>query len=229
MATIAIRLYSLPVPRVADHDERRALIGSAFQDHVARHGLAATTFARVAVAAGVSVGLIQHYFANRDELLRFVYVDVLRRRDDRIAVHIAEGEAAERPIRDILLAAVEELLPLDETRSREFALTQNLLAQALYDPRIAEVSARADHDLHLRASIAVTNGKECGEVDAAVAADVAATRILATAYGLAVRIAVAGTGSTGSAGDVLGPVLATVFTGRCHHHDRPVAAKGTTA
>ncbi len=172
----------------------------------------------------MSVGLIQHYFANKDELLRFVYVDALGRRDDRIALHIVEGEAAHQPIRHIVLTALTELLPLDETRAQEFAVTQNLLAQALHDPLIAAVATRADHDLHQRASTAVTNGKECGEVERDVVADVAAARILAMAYGQATRIAVGGPDARLLVDDVLGPVMAGVFTGRCRHHERREAA-----
>lgn len=89
---------------------------------------------------------------SEDDLLRFVYVDALRRRDERIADHIVEGEAAA------------------QLRVEEFAVTQNLLAQALYDPVIAVA------------------GPAVELVD-----------------------------------DVLGPVLAPVFTGRCRRRDRPRA------
>jgi AcrR family transcriptional regulator len=215
------------MPRVADHDQRRGLIASSFQQHLVQHGLAATTFARVAAEAGVSVGLIQHYFGSRDELLGFVYADALRRRDDRIALHIAEGEAAERPIRDMLAAAVRELLPLDETRVREHHVTQNLLTQALHDPAVAEVAARADRELHRRAAIAVGNGKLCGEVEAGVDPDIAADRILATTRGLAALVVPTPVGDHGGpvgrerrVSAVLDPVIAAVFTGRCRHHDR---------
>jgi len=223
--TVTIRLYHYQMPRVADHDARRALIARTFQRHVVQHGLPATTFARVAAAAGISVGLIQHYFASRDELLRFVYLDALRRRDDRIAMRIAEGEAAERPIRDIVATAVRELLPLDEVRIDEHHVSQNLLTQALHDPALAEVAAGADRALHLRASTAVRNGKECGEVEPGIDAEAAAAGILATTYGLAIRLALAAPVGPSIRQDhadaVLEPVLAITFTGRCRHYDRP--------
>ncbi|MEV4711263.1 TetR/AcrR family transcriptional regulator [Micromonospora sp. NPDC049374] len=212
------------MPRVADHDERRALIARTFRRHLVKHGLQATTFARVAAAAGISVGLIQHYFGSRDELLRFVYVDALRRRDDRIAAHIAEGEAAERPIREIIATAVVELLPLDEIRVEEFHVTQNLVTQALHDQALAEVAARAHRDLHLRASIAVRNGKRCGEVDPGVDVDTAAARVLATTYGLAANVILVGPDDPARrrehASAVIEPILAGTFTGRCRHYAR---------
>jgi AcrR family transcriptional regulator len=217
------------MPRVADHDERRALITRTFQRHVAEHGLPATTFARVASAAGVSVGLIQHYFASRDELLGFVYTDALRRCDERVATHITEGEAAGRPIRAMLASALHELLPLDAIRTEEFHVTQNLHTQALHDHAVAEIAARADKDLHRRVSTAVNNGKECGEVEPGVDADAAAARIIATTYGLASRIALTGKDDParrqGHIDAVVNPVLAITFTGDCRRHGRP--ATGT--
>lgn len=211
------------MPRVVDHEERRALIAAAFRAHLVEHGLPATTFARVAAAAGISVGLVQHYFASRDDLLRFVYSDALRRRDDRIAVDIAEGEADQRPIRQILATAVRELLPLDDTRTEEYHVTVNLISQALHDPTIASVAEQADRDLHLRASVAVDNGKECGEVERDIDGPAAASLILATTYGLATRLSVGKptdpTRRDEQVDAVLGQALATIFTGRCHHFD----------
>ena len=229
MATVTICLYGYQMPRVADHDERRTLIARTFQRHVVEHGLQATTFARVAAAAGISVGLIQHYFTSRDELLGYVYLDALRRCADRVAAHIAEGEAAKRPIRDMLKTALRELLPLDVTRAEEFHVTQNLLTQALHDPAVAEIAARAYSDLHQRVAIAVSNGKECGEVEPDVDADSAAARIVATVSGLASRIALAGSSAPTRrqhhVDAVLNPVLALTFTGECRHHGRPAAGR----
>lgn len=205
------------VPRVADHDERRELIAGTFQRHVADHGLAATTFARVAQAAGISVGLIQHYFSGKDELLRFVYEDCLRHRDERIAAVISVGEADGRPIREMIDLALRELLPLDEQRRQEHHVTQNFLAQALHDPVIGGIAARTDHDLHQRLVVAVSNGKLCGEVEPDVGSDAAAARILAAVYGTATRVALVGD-TAAEIADTLRPLIAQVFTGECQHH-----------
>jgi len=211
------------MPRVVDHDERREQIARTFQRHVAQHGLAATTFARVAAEAGISVGLIQHYFASRDDLLVFVFVDFLRTRDQRIAQHIADGEAAQRPIREILGVALHELLPLDAQRTQELRITQHLHARALHDPGVATVARRADRDLEVRAATAVRNGKLCGEVADDVDPDVAAARILAAIYGLSSRLLLTGgrRRSRAPVAAILDPVLATVFTGRCQHYELP--------
>lgn len=51
---------------------RRALIAAAITS-IARHGIADSTVERIAAAAGVSHGLIRHYFASKAELLAQAY------------------------------------------------------------------------------------------------------------------------------------------------------------
>lgn len=222
MKTVIIWLYGCPVPRVVDHELRRRQIAATFQRHVAAHGLEATTFARVAAEAGISVGLIQHYFVGRDELLVYVFSDLLRIRDERIASHITEGEARERPIREILGAALNELLPLDAQRTRELRVAQALQARSLCDPAVAAVVRRADRDLETRAATAVGNGKQCGEVAAEVDPDIAGARIVAAISGLSTRLLLMGRrrATQVPVAAILDPVVATVFTGRCRHYEK---------
>ncbi|GAB3811925.1 TetR family transcriptional regulator C-terminal domain-containing protein [Kribbella italica] len=207
------------MPRVADHAERRLAIAAAFQKLVADEGLRRTSFARVAAEAGVSVGLIQHYFANRDELLLFAYQEGLRSIFDRVEARIQAGEAAGRPISSMVLDGLAELLPLDEQRTVEYRVQQSLRSEALNDDGLAQVVQQAAAALHERVATAVENGKECGEVEAAVDAGRSAMMILATADGLAAAVALARPAST-PADAVLRPVLDLVFTGRCRHFDR---------
>ncbi|MGC4940732.1 TetR/AcrR family transcriptional regulator [Kribbella sp. DT2] len=222
------------MPRVADHAERRLTIAAAFQKLVADEGLRRTSFVRVAAEAGVSVGLIQHYFANRDELLLFAYEEGLRSIAARVEARIQAGESAGRPISAILLSGLEELLPLDEQRSVEYRVQQSLRTEALSDDALAQVVRQAAAALHARVATAIGNGKECGEVEAAVDADRNAMMILATADGLAAALAlpespalpqVSAQSEVSARADlradaVLRPVLDLVFTGRCRHFDR---------
>ena len=221
MVIVAIWLYCCHVPRVANHDERRALIAGAFQRLLAAEGLGRTSFVRVAAEAGTSVGLIQHYFVNREELLRFAYEECLRSMDARVETQIREGEAAGKPISELLLAGLGELLPVDDERAIEHRVRQNLLTESLGDAALAGVARRAAADMHTRVATAVENGKECGEVRADVDGAVAGSMILATAHGLAGELAlVAPRAPAPTADEVLRPVVSLVFTGRCRHYDR---------
>ncbi|NJP66580.1 TetR family transcriptional regulator C-terminal domain-containing protein [Streptomyces spiramenti] len=246
------------MPRVVDHDERRRSIARGYQRVLAEEGLARTSFVRVAEAAGISVGLIQHYFAGRDALLRFAYQDCVAAVEGRVSDRIRRGEAARLPISELLLGALGELLPLDPERGVEYRVRQHLLTTALTDQELSAVARAADARLLARVATAVENGKECGEVAADHDAGPSARAILAVTDGLAAAIALreplrrgegrrvsggvlaegegdrdphsaSGVGVEGAAGvghlpaldpaDVLRPVLALAFTGRCRRHD----------
>lgn len=216
---VAVRLYDGRVPRVADSDQRRVQIARAFQRLLAAEGVAGVSFSRVAAEAGISVGLIQHYFAGKDELLHFAYDDAVRRMSERVRMRVREGSAAGLQVAQVLLDSLVELLPLDEEREVEYRVRQALSAQAPHHPGLADVARRAGGDLLEYVTLAVENGKKRGEVDPGVDAVLAARMILATLQGLADQVAFSGTDAF-SARDVLRPVVAAVFAGRGDAHGR---------
>lgn len=61
------------MPRTADHDARRTQIIDAVRGLVASDGPEAATMSRIAASAGVSAGLVQHYYASKDVLLADAY------------------------------------------------------------------------------------------------------------------------------------------------------------
>ncbi|MER5320946.1 TetR/AcrR family transcriptional regulator [Streptosporangium roseum] len=207
------------MPRVADHDQRRAQIARAFQRLLAAEGFAGVSFSRVAAEAGISVGLIQHYFTGKDVLLHFAYEDAVSRMSERVRVRVRDGEAACLPMAEVLLDSLAELLPLDEERDIEYRVRQGLQAQALYHLGLADVARQAGCDLLEHVTMAVRTGMERGEVEPDVDAVPAARMILATVQGLADQVALSGADAF-SARDVLRRAVATVFTGRRGSHDR---------
>ncbi len=204
------------MPRIVDHEQRRALIARAHQAEVAGHGFGAATYSRIAAAAGVSVGAIQHYFADRSELVRYSFDTLLQEREARVAAVVTSGEEGNRSIRQMLVAALHELLPVDARRQQEHSVGQQLRTEAWRDETLHQLAVENDERLLARIRTAVENGKFCGEVEPDVVADVAATRILATTYGLADQLGLARAAGE-NYGQVLDPVVGTVFTGICHH------------
>ncbi|MFD7656097.1 TetR/AcrR family transcriptional regulator [Actinosynnema sp. NPDC059797] len=205
-----MRLYAIDVPRVADHDQRRAQIARAFQRLLAAEGFAAASFSRVAAEAGVSVGLIQHYFSGKDVLLHFAYEDALARMSERVRARV--GGAAGLPVAEVLLDTLVELLPLDAERDVEYRVRQGLQAQALHHAGLAEVARRAGGDILAHVTAVVEDGVARGEVEPGVDAALAARMVLATTQGLADQVSLSGAGSF-PAREVLRRALAAVFTG----------------
>ncbi|MFE6860569.1 TetR/AcrR family transcriptional regulator [Nocardia sp. NPDC057668] len=106
------------MPRLADHDQRRAQITTAARKVIARGGLAAATFQSVAAEAGISVRLVQYYFGTKQEVLTATHLAVVIAAGERFARNVAAlGESA--PPRAILTAVFTELLPLDDIRREE--------------------------------------------------------------------------------------------------------------
>lgn len=186
----------------------------AHQAEVAENGFGATTYTRIASAAGVSVGTIQHYFADRSELVRYSFEALLDEREARVAAVVEAGTGARQTIRAMIVTALHELLPLDDARRQEHSVGQQLRTEAWREPQLHRLAVENDERLRARIRQAVVNGKECGEVRPGTDEDVAATRILATTYGLADQLGLGPAG--GRYEEVLEPVVRTVFSGRCN-------------
>ena len=71
----------------AETIDRRSDLIDATLSIVAEHGFAETTVERICAAAGVSRGLISHYFAGKDDLL----IEAYRRLSDELAAETAKA------------------------------------------------------------------------------------------------------------------------------------------
>ena len=64
--------------RRESEETRRAGLIAATQDLVAENGPSAATVRAIAERAGVTAGLIRHYFQSKDELIRVAYLDLMQ-------------------------------------------------------------------------------------------------------------------------------------------------------
>ncbi|MFE3461685.1 TetR family transcriptional regulator C-terminal domain-containing protein [Nocardiopsis aegyptia] len=207
------------MPRTADHALRRAQISAAVRALIADSGLDAVTVARTAAAAGISVGLVQHYFRSKDDMLLHAFEEVSAEVAERVARIAHEGTRHERSIADVLTDALDEHLPLDEPRRAEYRVVRSFAGRALDNPDLAGVEARTAATLRAEIARAVRNGTECGEVGAGTDVDTAAARIAAVAEGLATQVYRREAGAADRARDVVRAEVAAVFTGECHQYD----------
>lgn len=75
--------------QAVDHDARRRLIAEALWRVASRHGLDAVSLRHVAAEAGVSMGLVQHYFTTKEDMLRFALETIGERVTQRIGHRVA--------------------------------------------------------------------------------------------------------------------------------------------
>nr|BFE38213.1 TetR/AcrR family transcriptional regulator [Actinomadura rugatobispora] len=190
---------------------------------ISEHGLDAVTVARTAAAAGISVGLVQHYFRTKDDMLLHAFSHVSAQIRGRIEERIRAGTEHRRPISRVLAEAMAELIPLDGERRTEFRVARAFAGRALDAPRLAEVDVRTADGLRADLAQAVHNGKECGEVEEDLDPWPAAVRLAAVTEGLAMQVyrdpaGVNGTPAARLVADVIDAELAAVFTGECHQY-----------
>jgi AcrR family transcriptional regulator len=100
------------MPKKVDAEERRRLIADALMRVAAEQGLESVSLRHVAAQAGVSAGMVQHYFRTRDEMMAFALTVVRERSQLRVTEAIA-GLGAEPPPRLLLRTMIAALLPLD--------------------------------------------------------------------------------------------------------------------
>ncbi|MFI6303492.1 TetR/AcrR family transcriptional regulator [Amycolatopsis thailandensis] len=164
------------MPKRVDHEHRRQQIAAAVRRIAADRGLEGVSLNEVATEAGISKGFVQHYFASRDDMLRFAVTTLRSGLEERIAT----PPGAEPRVRDLLVA----LLPLDEP-GRDAALVANaFVVRALKDPEIAG-HFRTGHGL-LRDAVAalLTTAKEAGDLSPTVDPTAEAGLLLALVTGL---------------------------------------------
>jgi AcrR family transcriptional regulator len=130
------------VPKVVDHDARRAELARAVWAVVRREGIEHASMRTVAAEAGCSTGSLRHYFPTHSELLAFALQVVIDRIGSRLAALDRDPEPR-RAARQIL----HELLPLDDERRAENEVWLAFTARALVDRSLREIHAGVDEAL----------------------------------------------------------------------------------
>ena len=173
------------MPKIVDHEARRAELAEAVWRLASREGLEALTIRRVAAEAGWSTGALVHYFRNKEELVLFAFQTVADRAGRRIAL------AAERTTDPLELtrATLAEMLPLDLERQAEVRVWFAFLGLALTRPTLA----RAQRDAYracrglLAKTLAQAQAEGVAEPD--LDCDCEAAALVALVDGLAVQAA----------------------------------------
>ena len=134
------------MPKIIDHDTRRRELVEASWNVIAEEGLEGLTMRKIATAANCTTGRITHYFANREALV----LASLQSAYDASAVRLNAVIAADFEPVEKLRRAVEETLPLDRQRLREWKVWIAYWTAATTDPTLAQQND-TNHDRWLEA------------------------------------------------------------------------------
>jgi TetR/AcrR family transcriptional regulator, transcriptional repressor of bet genes len=171
------------MPKVVDHDERRAELSAAVWRLAASDGLEAVTVRRVAEEAGFSTGAVVHYFADKEELLLFAFGTVA----DRVRARLANAaEHTTEPL-ELARAWLVEALPTGREQQAEVRVWFAFLGLALTRPALARAQRLTYRAWRERVADLLREAQERGEVRADVDPSAAATALIALVDGLSIQ------------------------------------------
>jgi AcrR family transcriptional regulator len=131
------RIQEVSVPKIVDHEQRRRELAEAVFRVIGTQGISAVSLRDVAAEAGVSMGLVQHYFHTKNEMLLFAMAHlhnrVLKRLDKSL------GQIHNPSAREYELAIARVLLPVDPPSREEALLNLAFFAVALSDDEFASI------------------------------------------------------------------------------------------
>lgn len=197
------------MPKRVDHEQRRAVLAAALWRIAARDGLASTTVRQVAAEAGVSVGMVQHYFATKDQMLTFALQRIGDDLGARITRRIAELPEPRDPYQVVRIVLFERLPTTPERRVHVQVLVA-WLGRIAINPELTEYLAEGTTVLREHIAAQLRAARELGAVYPHVDPDRAADGLLAFGDGLASHL-IQNLHTADSAEEVLDAQLALLF------------------
>ena len=165
------------MPKQVDPHERRTLLADALLRVAATRGLMDVSLRHVAAEAGVTAGMVQHYFRTKDEMMIFA-LDVV---SARVQARLESDPTTHDGPRALVRALLVQLLPVDDDRALEGRVAIAFHAYAASRP---DVAARLRDDTRdMRAMIA-----DQVPADGPLDPESAATGLLSLVEGLAIHV-----------------------------------------
>jgi len=152
------------VPKQVDHAARRAEIAEALTRLTATRGLEGVSLRHVAAEAGMSMGLVQHYFKTKDEMLLFAIERRSQLYEEGIKARLESGEVSSTP-KAILRAIVAEILPLDERRRGDWLMGVAFFIRSISDPSFGTALTEGVPQLFELFAVLIRQGQDAGDVD----------------------------------------------------------------
>jgi AcrR family transcriptional regulator len=172
-----------PMPKIVDHDARRAELAAAVWRLASREGLDAVTIRRVAAEAGWSTGALAHYFDDKEELLLFAFETVA----DRVGRRIVKAAERARDPLELVRTQLVEGLPIDTERRAEVRVWFAFLGLAETRPRLAKAGRDAYRLWRERVAKTLAAAQRHGLLDDSTDVEREAAALIALVDGIAIQ------------------------------------------
>jgi TetR/AcrR family transcriptional repressor of bet genes len=198
------------MPKQVDHAARRLDLLDALWRITRSDGWDAISLRKVAAEAGVSMGMVQHYFTTKDEMLRFAIEEMAEDTRRRCRERVAELTEPHTP-RLLVQTVLTEMIPRASRRAEEAVGAAVWIRRYTLRPESWAVlnNGAADLKAFVTEQIRQSRGPDATPADA----ERDAGGLIALLDGLIVNI-VAGAQTAESATDILHAQLDYVFGAR---------------
>lgn len=170
------------MPKVVDHDARRAELLEATWRVIARDGIEGATVRRISREAGYSTGVLTHYFQNKEDVLR----TALQASFSQTRTRIEEQAACARGLPALRNAALAEL-PLDDERRSACEVRLGFWARASADESFAAEQRARYFQLRRTFTTLLEQSIECGDLRADLDIESEAESLIALCEGIGVQ------------------------------------------
>ncbi len=123
------------MPKIAIEPVRRKQLIDATYDSIYEYGLTETTIAKISQYAGVSTGIISHYFGGKNELLEAAMREMLKNLRKSVSLCTARATTPEEKI----LAIIEGNFFAEQTMPRSVTTWLAFWAQAMHVAPLARL------------------------------------------------------------------------------------------
>lgn len=176
------------MPKVVDHELRRSQVAQAMWRVIGKHGIEGASIRRIAAEAGISIGLVQHYFSTKEQLERFAFEHMISGAQARMA-DLAGTMVEPVTARGLIRLLLGELTaPADEQRLAEYQVLLAFSLRSLQRPEIAAELRAGDAELRQLISAEIRTAQEQGEVRPDADPDTETALLLCFADGCGQRV-----------------------------------------
>jgi len=178
------------MPKIVDPEERRRAIVEAVFVVVARDGLARASLRSIAAEARLAIGSVRHYCGSQQEIRELAVEALSTGFEDRFRAHLADLPAVQAgalPRRALAQRALEELLPLDERRRSEMAVSLEFTVAARTDPSVGPQVARLRRGMVMVIARILAGLEQAQALRDGIQVEVEIDRLAALLDGLALR------------------------------------------
>lgn len=169
------------MPKVIDHDQRRAEIIRATWRSIAERGIEATTMRELARELGQSNGAIGYYFPHKRAILTAAFEYVFEATNRRFTAAQAASNA--KGI-DALRAFLHETLPIDQERRLEARIVIPFLEFAAVDEELAALFRERMNEWFDQLAVFLRQAVGAGDARADLDVRAAAELIVSTVTGI---------------------------------------------